>query len=169
MAFIRNAQQVFAFADYQDVIDQDARLFRENEGLSQEVVEQALVRATEKLVNRFSASAWWKNYYIRRDTTTFFRTSADIPALDPLRIVSRQQTFTDLCVYTALAIYILPGVADFSNQDNAERQKIDFYTQQADIIFKELIEASDWYDFNSDGQVTSEEREPGIFNPKRVR
>ena len=169
MAFIRNATQVFSFADYQDVVDQDNRLFSENEGLTQDQVEQALIRSTDRLVNRFSATSWWQNYYVRQDTTTYFRTPADIPSLDPLKIVSRFQTFTDLCVYTALAAYILPTVADFGNPDDAERQKMDYYQQQADILFKELVEASDWYDFDGDGVVESSERAPGIYNPRRVR
>lgn len=169
MAFVRNATQVFSFAEYQDVVDQDQRLFLENEGLTQDLVEQGLVRATERLINRFSATSWWRDYYQRRDTTTYFRTPSDIPPMNALRIVGRFQTFTDLCVYTALSAYILPAVADFSNEDNAERQKMDYYQQQADILFKELVEASDWYDFDGSGTVSSEEREPGRYNPRRIR
>jgi hypothetical protein len=60
-------------------------------------------------------------------------------------------------------------VADFSDEANAERQKMDYYQQQADILFKELIEASDWYDFDGSGTVTSDEREPGRYNPRRIR
>ena len=39
MAFIRNNGNVISFAEYQDVLDADQRLFDANEGLTDDVVE----------------------------------------------------------------------------------------------------------------------------------
>ena len=65
--------------------------------------------------------------------------------------------------------YILPLIADFSNEDSAERKKMGFYTQRAEQMFGELITAGDWYDFDADGIVESAEKDPGHYNLKRVR
>jgi hypothetical protein len=94
---------------------------------------------------------------------------ADVPALDPDRIIARESDFTELCVFTALAEYILPSIADFGNQDSAERQKMAYYTQRAESLFGELITAGDWYDFDDSGTIASSEKSPGQFNLKRVR
>ena len=77
--------------------------------------------------------------------------------------------FTDLCVYTALADFILPKIADFGNEDNAERQKMGYYANKAESLFQELITAGDWYDFDNDSNVESTEKQPGQYNLKRVR
>lgn len=169
MAFIEEAGTVVSFAEFQDVVNKDQRLFEANEGLSDDIVEQQLIRATERILSKLRSSAWWRSYYIRRDTTTVYTTVADIPAVNPNRIKSRLNDFTDLCVYTALSEFILPSIADFGNEDNAERQKMGYYTQKAETLFGELITNGDWYDFDNDGTIQSDERSPGQFNLKRVR
>jgi hypothetical protein len=169
MAFIEEAGTVVSFAEFQDVVNKDQRLFEANEGLSDDIVEQQLIRATERILSKLRSSPWWRSYYIRRDTSTVYNTVADIPAVDPNRIKSRLNDFTDLCVYVALSEFILPSIADFGNEDNAERQKMGYYTQKADTLFGELITNGDWYDFDDDGTITSDERSPGQFNLKRVR
>lgn len=169
MAFIIEGSTVTSFADFQDVVDKDQRLFESNEGLSDDIVEQQLVRATERILTRLRSSSWWKSYYVNRNTTTVINTVADIPALDINRIIARTNDFTDLCVYVALAEFILPSIADFGNADNAERQKMGYYTQKADNLLGELITAGDWYDFDDDNTVESNEKQPGQYNLKRVR
>lgn len=169
MAFIIENSTVTSFADFQDVVDIDQRLFEGNEGLSDDIVEQHLVRATERILTKVRSSAWWQSYYVNRNTVTTINTIADIPALDPNRILSRQNDFTDLCVYTALGEYILPSIADFSKEDNAERQKMGYYVSKADSLFGELISAGDWYDFDNDSEISSREKQPGQYNLKRVR
>jgi hypothetical protein len=169
MAFIEEAGTVVSFAEFQDVVNKDQRLFEANEGLSDDIVEQQLIRATERILSKLRSSPWWRSYYIRRDTSTVYNTVADIPAVNPDRIKSRLNDFTDLCVYTALSEFILPSIADFGNEDNAERQKMGYYAQKADTLFGELITNGDWYDFDDDGTITSEERSPGQYNLKRVR
>jgi hypothetical protein len=169
MAFIEEAGTVTSFAEFQDVVNKDQRLFEANEGLSDDIVDQQLVRATERILSKIRSSAWWKSYYIRRDLTTVYNTVADIPALDPNRIIARQNDFTDLCVYVALSEFILPSIADFGNEDNAERQKMGYYTQKADALLGEIITNGDWYDFDDSGTISSDEKSPGQYNLKRVR
>jgi hypothetical protein len=169
MAFVTESGTVTSFAEFQDVVDKDQRLFTTNESLSDDIVDAHLVRATERILAKLRASAWWKAYYIKRDASINYQTSADIPAVNANRIKARQNDFVDLCVYTALSEFILPGIADFGNEDNAERQKMGYYTQKADTLFGELILAGDWYDFDNDNTVESSEKSPGFYNLKRVR
>lgn len=169
MPFVTDAGTVTSFAEFQDVVNKDSRLFEANEGLSDDIVEAQLVRATERILSKLRSTAWWQGYYVNRNTSTVLKTLADIPALDPNRIIARVNDFTDLCVYTALAEFILPSVADFGKEDNAERQKMGYYTQKADTLFGELISAGDWYDFDDDNTIESSEKSPGQYNLKRVR
>lgn len=169
MAFVEENNTIISFAEFQDVVNKDQRLFDANEGLSDDVVEAQLVRATERILTKLRASAWWQSYYVNRDSTIAYQSVADIPALDPMRIKSRQNDFVDLCVYTALAEFILPSIADFGNEETAERQKMGYYTQRAESLFGELITAGDWYDFDDNGSIASNEKSPGYYNLKRVR
>lgn len=169
MAFIIENSITVSFADFSDVLVKDQRLFEANEGLSDDIVEQHLIRATERVLAKIRASAWWQNYYVNRSTSSTFNTVADIPAVDPDKIKARQNDFTDLCVYTAFNEYILPVIADFGNEDSAERKKMGYYAQKAEQLFGELITAGDWYDFNDDDTITSSEKQPGQYNLKRVR
>ena len=169
MAFVIENNVTVSFAEFQDVVNRDSRLFEANEGLSDDIVEQHLARATERILDKLRATDWWKSYYARRNTDTTINTVADIPALDPDRIIDRQNDFTDLCVYTAMGEFILPSVADFGREDSAERQKMGYYIQKADGLFGELITAGDWYDFDDDASISSSEKSPGQYNLKRVR
>jgi hypothetical protein len=169
MAFIRENGITISFAEYQDVLDKDQRLFESNEGLTDDSIETLLIRATERILTKLRSSSWWREYYIRQSGTTTIKTVADIPALDPDKIAARQADFTDLCVYTAMADFILPSIADFGNQDNAERNKMGYYANKSETLFQELVNAGDWYDFNDDSTIESTEKSPGAYNLKRVR
>jgi hypothetical protein len=168
MAYITESGNTISFADYQDVFNRDQRLFDSNESLTDDVVENLLIRATERIITKIRSSSWWQTYYLQRYTGTI-TSRADIPAPDINKIISRENDFTDLCVYLALADFILPLVADFGNEDSSERKKMGYYTQKADALFGELITAGDWYDFDDDSVVESFEKEPGRYNLKRVR
>lgn len=168
MAFIEENNTVVSFAEFQDVVSKDQRLFEANEGLSDDIVETHLIRSTERILTKLRSSQWWVDYYVNRSSSSF-NTVADVPALDPNKIKARQNDFTDLCVYTALSEYILPNIADFGNEDSAERKKMSYYTQRADALFGELITAGDWYDFDDNDTISSKEKSPGQFNIKRVR
>lgn len=169
MAFLLNGSQVVSFAEYDDVLQMDQRLFETNEGLTDDVVEDSLIRSTQRILVLLRASDWWKSYYVNRSTTTTYTTVADIPALDAARIQDRKGDFSDLCVYYALFNYVLPKIADFSTEDNAERQKIGFYQAKFNALFGELITAGDWYDFDGSGVIASGEKSPGQYNLKRIR
>ena len=169
MAFIKSGQTVLSFAEYQDVLDRDQRLFEANEGLTIDIVEDTLIRATERILTEIRATDWWRDYYIKRDSALQYSTRADIPAVDPTKIAARLHDFTDLCVFKALGEYILPKIADFGTEENAERQKMGYYVQRSQALFNELITAGDWYDFDDDGVITSSEKQPGVINLRRVR
>lgn len=169
MAFIIDSGVVISFAEYNDVLQRDQRLFDSNEGLTDQVVEDALIRATERILSKISTSQWWRNYYMQRDSSNNYTTVADIPSIDVDRILGRQSDFTELCVYTALADYILPQVANFGDDTDSERAKMGYYQNRAESLFAELIRAGDWYDFDGDSTIDSTEKEPGYFNLRRVR
>jgi hypothetical protein len=169
MAFIINDDITVSFAEYQDVLDADQRLFEANEGLTDDVVETLLIRSTDRILNLFRMSDWWRDLYVQKTTGFSPSTRADIPALDIEKIAGRKSDFTDLCVYYALWNYILPKIADFSKEDNAERAKIGFYQGKYQFLFDELVNAGDWYDLSGDGTVTSNEKMPGNYALKRIR
>ena len=123
MAFIIENNQVVSFAEYADVVNRDQRLFDNNEGLTDDAIEPLLERATQRIVTRLSNTDWYKSNWINQ-TGSAVSNSAQIPQLNPNWILARTEVFVDLCVYTALAEYILPSIADFGNKENAEVNKI---------------------------------------------
>lgn len=170
MAFVTENSTVISFAEYSDVLARDQRLIEANEGLTDDVIEPLLVRATERILTKLRSTSWWTSYYITRAPAgVVINTSGDIPALDPNKIEARQNDFTDLCVYTAFAEYILPLIADFGNAEGSELKKMGYYTNKAEQLFGELITAGDWYDFSDNGTIASSEKSPGSYNLKRVR
>ena len=173
MAFITSGGTVVSFAEYEDVTAKDQRLFEANEGLTTDIVEEALERSTQRILSQIRSTAWWKSYYFRQangSNVEVFSTGLVIaPAVDPNKIKDRIQDFTDLCVYHALAETLLPRVADFGNADTAERQKIGFYDEKYRKLFQELIEAGDWYDFDGAGTISANEKQPTRTNLVRVR
>lgn len=168
MAFIIENDSVISFAEFTDVVARDQRLFDSNEGLTDDVVEPLLIRATERVLARIRATVWWRDYWIR-NSSTGITTVGDIPNPNADLIAARHNDFTDLCVYVALADYILPMVADFGNADSAERNKMGYYSNRAEALLMELVTLGDWYDWNGDGVVESNEKDPGHINLKRVR
>lgn len=167
MAFIEDSNKVYSFADYSDVTSKDDRLFVENEGLSQSVIEDILVRSTERILSQIRGSQWWYDYSARMGAN--IQNRSDVPQIDATRILNRRNDFTDLCVYYAFYDAIFPKVADFGAEDNAERQKIGFYQQKYDALFNELITVGDWYDYDDLGTVEVTEYSPGVVNPRRIR
>ena len=89
MAFITQGSTFYSFADYDDVVAKDSRLFSANEGLTQEVVEESLIRSTTRILDMLRSSGWWKSYYIRQSGSTadvVVGQSISVPALDPFLI-----------------------------------------------------------------------------------
>jgi len=167
MAFITENDVVISWAESSDVLARDQRLFDSNEGLTDEIVEDALIRATERLLNKFRSTDWWRGYYIKQSGNAY---DTNVPALDVNSIKDRYNDFTDLCVYFALGEYILPIVADFGTEDENERSKMSYYSAKAQDLFGELVRVGDWYDFDKDDIVGVEEIVPSNYSVlKRVR
>lgn len=169
MAFIIDNNITISFAEYSDVKAVDQRLFDSNEGLTDDVVETALIRSTERILTKMRSTQWWRNYWLVRSPNADIKTVADIPALDPDQIKDRYNDFTDLCVYHALSEIILPQVANFGDEGDDDRAKMSYYQNKAERLFEELIVAGDWYDFDDDSSIQSDEKSPGYSNLKRVR
>jgi hypothetical protein len=169
MAFISDGTTITSFAEFEDVLNMDQRLFEANEGLTDDTVNAFLERSTQRILSLLRETDWWKDMYINKTTNPLYNTRADVPALDPNRILTRQADFTELCSMYALWNYILPKIADFSREDNAERAKIGFYQGKYQFLFDELVSAGDWYDLNNDGNIVSAEKLPGSDVLKRVR
>jgi hypothetical protein len=177
MAFINpGGTGVIAFAEFEDVTNTDQRIFEANEGIADAaMVEDLTIKATNRILQLIRNTSWWKRYYLlegseaQRTATQTRNGYIDAPLPDPNLIRVRQADFTDLCVYYTLYEYLLPKIADFSSQDNAEVQKIGVYRTKFDKLFMELIEDGTWYDFDNSGTVTVNEKMPTRLNLVRVR
>jgi hypothetical protein len=173
MAFILSGSTVTSFAEYEDVTAIDQRLFEANEGLTDVIVEDALIKSTTRILNKIKSSDWWRSYYLNQsggsNQNIFTSTLISVPAPVGAQIEARKDEFTDMCVYFALSEYLYPKVADFGNTDSAERQKIGFYDEKFRQMFKDLLEAGDWYDFDDSGTIASNEKQPWVYNLKRSR
>jgi hypothetical protein len=149
MAFISSSTTVLSFAEYQDVLDRDQRLFDENEGLTENDVDDLLIRSTERIMSKLNSD---------------LKVTIDIN-----NIKSRQNDFTELCVNFALHKYILPKIADFGPDDDNEVSKISFYRNEFDQLYGELVSAGDWYDINEDGTVEETESVASTRQRRKVR
>lgn len=166
MAFIVENNITISFAEFTDVFKTDVRLFDSNESLTDDTVEASLIRCTSRILDNIRNTDWWQGLYSQHTGSV---NRIDIPNPDPDRIKSRLNDFTDLCVYWALSDYILPSIADFGDVDSNERQKMGYYKNRADELFLELVNAGDWYDFDNDGSVQTDEKRQGNLTLKRVR
>jgi hypothetical protein len=169
MPFIINNSVTTSFAEYQDVLDTDARVFDSNEGLTDNVIENLLEKSTQRILTIIRNTDWWKSMYVDLTPGFSYSDASDIPALNASKVKARQDDFTDLCVMYSLYYYILPKVADFSKEDNAERAKIGFYQAKFEALLAEIITAGDWYDFDGSGTIAASEKAVGKYSLKRVR
>ena len=175
MAFITLTGNVISFAEYSDVTQTDQRVFEANEGIADSTtVEDLTEKATNRILQLIRNTSWWRGYYLTEATeaqriATNTRSTPDVPLPNPNLILGRRADFTDLCVYFTLYQYLLPKVADFTQQDTAEATKIGVYRTKYDELFRELIEDGTWYDFNADGTITSTEKLPTRTNLVRQR
>ena len=103
MAFIEYGSEVLSFATSADVEALDARLFEQNEGLSEDYVDDALIRSTQRILSQLRATDWWQSYYLQMNTSgNAINNVADIPPLNAAKILNRQADFPELCCYYAL-------------------------------------------------------------------
>ena len=133
-----------------------------------DVVEDLLIRSTERILSQLRSTDWWRTYY-KKQSSASITSVADIPSPEATKILSRKNDFTDLCVFHSFYYYIMPKIADFSDENNAERAKIGHYQQKFNDLLGELITAGDWYDFDGDLTVESTEKAPSQVNLRRVR
>ena len=173
MAFISSGGTVISFCEYEDITQRDQRLFEVNEGLTSEIVEDLAVLATSAILDEIRSTDWWFRYWVGQSgsITSSEQTKSYpiMPAVNPTRIRARTQQFTDLAIYKTLYEYILPRIADFSAEDNAEVRKIGVYREKYTGLFQRLIEDGDWYDYDNDGTVEPLERMPTPTNLQRRR
>lgn len=162
MAFITVDDTVVSFAIFDDAQARDIKMFQSNEDLNDEdLITDLLIRATQRILVKIRASSWWIDYYTTRAGGSN-NTVADIPAVNPDLILDRQVDFTDLCVYGAFYEFALPLIANIGVENDPESTKLDYYEDKFNRLLNELILAGDWYDFNADGIIQSEEKEPSI-------
>lgn len=166
MAFITESGVVTSFAEYADVVAKDQIIFDNNEGLTDDYIEDALIRATDRILLQIKNTEWWQSLYTSQTGSV---NRLDIPAPQGVKIIARTEDFTDLCIYKALSDYILPSVADFGDENNAERQKMGYYKNRETELFMELIQSGDWYDFDGDDTIQTDEKQRGYISLKRVR
>jgi hypothetical protein len=174
MPFIKVGGNVVSFAEYSDVLKIDQRVFEANEGLTSTIIEDAAERSTTRILYQIGQTDWWRTYWMRMSGGTYdplIYTSGllAIPPPNPNLILDRQDDFTDLCVFYTLSYYIYPKIADFSNEDNAERRKVGFFNEKYRALFQELIDDGSWYDFSDNGTITPNEKMPTRTNIVRVR
>ena len=148
-------------------------MFESNEGLTEQIVDDACLAATNRIVALVQQSDWWQGFFIRKDQNATAITGLGgtlaIPAPQARYFVGRRGDWTDACVYFALKEYILPQFADFGNPDSAEVQKIAFYTERFSTLFRELLGTGDWYDWDQDGTVALDEKWAQPQNIRRIR
>lgn len=178
MSFISVSGIVTSFCDYDDVIERDQRILEANEidftpfADTEELIEDFARRSTQKIIYEIKDTDWWKGYFIIKDggaTNISTLSYIDVPVPTTNKFVGRQQDWTDLCVYKTLYEFLLPKVADFSNEDSAEVKKIGFYREKYQSLFRTLIDAGDWYDFDGSGAITNQEKMPTNLNVRRIR
>ena len=178
MAFITDGGgNVISFAEYTDVVQKDQRIFEANElkipaesGFNDvtEFIEDILEKSTTRILIKIKASTWWQAYvnYVGGS----FQNLHNLPNVNPNNIKSRKQDFTDCAVFYGMAQYILPLIADFSEEvTSSEVQKIQYYNNKFNDRFEELLALADWYDYDGDGTVEDSEKAYSYSQNRRTR
>jgi|TARA_R110000803_G_C11885639_1_gene310307 hypothetical protein len=156
MAFIIDAGgNVVSFAEYTDVTTIDQRVFEANEGLTQDIVEDMLERSTQRLLQKVKASDWWREY--AGTIAGGFSSLAALPTPNA-NLFQRRADWTEVCVFHTLYAYLYPKIANFSDAESAEVQKIVFYENRMQDLFMEMISMGDFYDRDGDGTVENDEK-----------
>lgn len=168
MAFYSSLNTFVSFATYDDLVQRDQRLFEANENLTREVIDDLLKLASQRILTQIRNTDWWQDYCFTRNSSLNYDMRL-LPSVNPLYIRAREQEFKDLNIYFAMYEYVLPKVADFGNPDSAEIAKIAHYKDSYHFLFKELIQSGDWYDFNADGIIETNEKAPSRVNLVRIR
>ena len=165
-AFIYSYKTFVSFATYEDVTNRDSRVFEANEDLTESEINDYLEQASQRILTQIRNTEWWREY--QRRMAQIVNPNL-LPAVNPDYILARTQEFIDLNVYFALYEYVYPSIADFGNPDSAEFQKIKFYKDLYNVLFDEVIEAGDWYDFSENGTIDTADKMAAFVNRVRIR
>jgi len=165
-AFIYSYKTFVSFATYEDVTNRDSRVFEANEDLTESEINDYLEQASDRILTQIRNTTWWRDY--QRRMAQIINPNL-LPAVNPDYILARTQEFIDLNVYFALYEYVYPTVADFGNPDSAEFAKIKFYKDLYNVLFDEIIDAGDWYDFSENGTIDTADKMAATVNRVRVR
>ena len=168
MAFNYNNQTFVSFAVYADVTARDQRFFEANEGFTSTDVNLLLAQASQRILTQIKNTDWYREGAFTSDPSLKMDLRL-LPNVDPDNILTKEQEFKDLNIYFAMSEYLLPKVADFGNETSAEVVKIKFYQDAYNKLFKEVIEAGDWYDFSGNGTIVTDEKIPNRINRVRTR
>ena len=165
-AFIYSYKTFVSFATYEDVTNRDSRVFEANEDLTESEINDYLEQASQRILTQIRNTTWWRDY--QRRMAQIINPNL-LPAVNPDYILARTQEFIDLNVYFALLEYVYPSVADFGNPDSAEFAKIKFYKDSYNLLFDEIIDAGDWYDFSENATIDTSDKMAAFTNRVRVR
>ncbi len=178
MAFI-GSNPVLSYATAEDLRDRDQRFFEANDGIAfagassqlpapadlDDYLEDLTIRSTRRINQKIRASSAWREYMnhvgIENDIN-------NIPDINPDLIIDRKEAFTDMCVYYTFKEYLMPKMADFT-EDSPELVKIRYYENKFEDLFTELTSVWDWYDVNQDGTVSDSEKLVAQIRTRRSR
>lgn len=164
--FIYSYKTFQSFATFEDVVARDSRVFEANELLTADKITDYLVQSSQRILSQIKNTDWWSQYQRKQALITDPRL---IPSVDPEYIIGSTQEFRDLNVYFALLEYIYPSIADFGNPDSAEVQKIKHFKDSYNLLFQEVIQSGDWYDFTENGVIDLADKMPVTVNRARTR
>jgi hypothetical protein len=177
MAFVISGGAVVTYAEALDVRDKDQRLFESNEidftdvpdnpGSLNNYIEDLTIKATARINEKIRQSARWREYL--GFAGGGYDSINNIPAFKGINIKARQSDFTDMCCYYTLKEYLLPKVADFGNPESSEVQKIQYYDDKFNDLFRELTNVFDYYDGDEDGTLEDSEKMVRFSLTRRTR
>ena len=181
MSFVTDGGgNVISFAEYTDVVQKDQRILEANElvvpaesGFADvtEFVEDMLTKGTDRILLKIKASTWWQAYnsYVGNNINSLNALPNVNPNLiDPGDKLGRRQQFTDLCVYYTFKEYLIPLIGQFE-EESPDVAKIRYYEVKFNELFQELLNMADWYDFDNDGSVQTDEKAYSYMTTRRTR
>jgi hypothetical protein len=171
MAFLTVNNSVLSFAEYNDIVNTDQRVFESNEidwenapgspANLAEYIEDLCIKATNRIIEKIRVSNKWHSVAHKQDNTEY------VALFDPNRILRRHSDFTDMCSYYVLKEYLLAKVADWGNPESPEVQKIQYFENKFDDLFNELLTIFDWYDFDDSGAIDRSDLHIGQVQHRR--
>lgn len=164
--FVYSGATFLRFATFAELQARDTRVFEANEDLSQAEIENFLNKASQRILTQIRNTGWWAEYQRRLGGIVDPNL---LPAVDPDYILARTQEFKDLNIYLALNEYTYPSIADFGNPESAEIAKIKFYKDSYNVLFDEIIQAGDFYDFTENATIELADKQASRVNRTRTR